>query len=171
GVEVSFSNDTIIFFDYITNYLNSLIKLNKTQNIINIQKRDFITSLKNLIPSLDVLTEDLKPALNKIKDDKRDLQGLLDDVNSKEILCKDVQTKLVTSSIPDGYGDYYTSLDEFLKLYTPYMSTLKNALIYEKSSTDKVKNKSQIADNYKNSFSKYEDVLSSYSNFKELLNK
>ncbi|MGL5353762.1 MAG: hypothetical protein ACRDA5_10645 [Clostridium sp.] len=171
GIDISFSNDNIVFFDNIVNYLNTLLKLNKTQNIINAQKRDFIDSLKNLIPSLDILTENLEPALNKIKEDKRDLQGLIDDVESKEILCKDVQNKLVSSSIPDGYGDYYTSLDEFLKLYNPYMSTFKNALIYDKSTTDKVKNKSQIADNYKNSFSKYEDALTSYSKFKELLNK
>lgn len=171
GINISFSKDTIIFFDNTSNYLNTIIKLNKTQNIINTQKRDFITSLKTLIPSLDKLTEDLEPALNKIKEDKRDLQGLIDDVESKKSLCKDVQNKLVSSSIPDGYDNYYTALDEFIKLYNPYMSTLSNALIYDKSATDKVKNKKQIEDNYKNSFSKFEDVLASYSKFKELINK
>ncbi|MBB6623530.1 hypothetical protein H7E67_08820 [Clostridium gasigenes] len=170
GIDISFSDDTITFFDNIKNYLNALIKVNKAQNIINSQKQDFIISLKSLIPYLNTLTEDLEPALNKIKEDKRDLQVLIDDIEAKEEIYKDVQIKLLSSSIPDGYGDYYTTLDEFSKLYTPYIESFKTALIFDNSCVDPIKNKKEINNNYKNIFSKYQDVLASYSKFKELLN-
>lgn len=170
GIDLSFSDETIIFFDNIQNYLNALIKVNKAQNIINSQKQDFIISLENLIPYLNTLTEDLGPALNKIKEDKRDLQVLIDDIDAKESIYKDVQSKLLSSSIPDGYGDYYTSLDEFSKLYMPYISSFKTALIFDKSCVDPIKSKNEINNNYKNVFSKYQDVFASYSKFKELIN-
>ncbi|MEG1483121.1 hypothetical protein [Clostridium sp.] len=170
GIDISFSDETILFFDNIKNYSNTLIKINKTQNIINSQKKDFIFLLKDLIPQLNLLTEDLEPALNKIKEDNRDLQVLIDDLKSKDEIYKDVQNKLITLSIPDGYADYYTSLDEFFKLYTSYISTFKTALIFDKSCDNLIKNRREINDNYKNVFSKYQDVLTSYSHFKELIN-
>lgn len=170
GINTSFSNESNICFDNITNYLTSLIKLNKTQNIIDSQKQDFIISLKNLIINLNTLTENLEPALNKIKEDKRDLQVLIDDIEGKELILKDVKTTLGLISIPDGYSDYYTYLDEFLKLYQPYISEFKEALIFDKSCTDKIKNSEKINNNYKNIFSKYQDVVASYSEFKNIIN-
>lgn len=170
GIELSFSDETLIFFDNIKNYLNALIKVNKTQNIVNSQKRDFVIILKDIIPDLNILTEDLEPALIKIKEDNRDLQILIDDIKAKELSYKDVQNKLIPLSIPHGYGDYYTSLDEFFKLYTSYLSSFKTALIFDKSCDDPLKNKKEINDNYKNVFSKYQDILTSYSQFKELIN-
>lgn len=170
GIVISFLDETTLFFDNIKNYANALIKINKTQNIINSQKRDFALLLKSLIPQLNTLTEDLEPALNKIKEDHRDLQVLLDDIKDKEEIYKDVQNQLITLSIPDGYGDYYTALDEFFKLYNSYISTFKNALIFDKSCENPVKNKKEINNNYKNVFSKYQDVSASYTHFRELIN-
>lgn len=170
GIKISFPHETIVFFENINNYINTVIKENKTQNIINSQKRDFVLSLKNLTPYLNTLTQDLEPALNKIKEDKRDLQVLIDDLNDKETVLKDVKTKLTSTSIPDGYQVYYESLDDFFKLYTPYITAFKTAIIFDKSSVDPIKDKKEINDNYKNVLTKYEDVCNSYSYFKELIN-
>lgn len=170
GIDISLSDETIIFFDNIKNYTNAIIKLNKSQNIINAQKQDYLFLLESLTPYLDTLTEDLKPALDKIKEDKRDLQGLLDDLDSKESIYKDIEKKLLSTSIPDGYNDYYVCLEEFSKLYTGYLSSFKTAVIFDKSCDDPIKNKKEITNNYKNVQSKYEDVLASYNKFKELLN-
>jgi len=170
GINISFSEETLSFFDNIRNYINALIKSNKTQNIINSQKRDFINSLKALIPNLNTLTEDLEPALNKIKEDKRDIQVLITDLENKEEIFKDVQSKSSLTSIPDGYDDYYNSLDEFSKLYEAYLSSFKSALIFDKSYINQIEKSKDIANNYNNVFSKYQDVLASYLKFKELLN-
>lgn len=170
GINISFSKETLSFFDNISNHINALIKINKTQNIINSQKRDFINSLKGLIPNLNTLTEDLEPALSKIKEDKRDIQILITDIENKEEIFKNVKNKSSLSSIPDGYADYYNSLDEFSKLYEAYISSFKSALIFDKSYINQEEKPKEIANNYNNVFSKYQDVLASYLKFKELLN-
>lgn len=170
GINISFSEETLSFFDNIRNHINALIKINKTQNIINSQKRDFISSLKGLIPNLNTLTEDLEPALNKIKEDKRDIQVLITDIENKEEIFKNVKNKSSLSSIPDGYDDYYNAFDEFSKLYEAYISSFKSALIFDKSYTNQSEKSKEIDSNYNNVFSKYQDVLVSYLKFKELLN-
>lgn len=170
GIDISFSHEAIMFFDNIQNYTNALIKLNKTQSITNSQKQNYVFLLESLIPYIDTLIEDLEPALNKIKEDKRDIQVLIDDLESKKSIHKDIQDKLLSTSIPDGYNDYYIYLEEFSKLYSGYLSAFETALIFDKSCTDPVKNKKEINNNYKNVFSKYQDVSASYTKFKELLN-
>lgn len=170
-IDVDFSKDTLQFFDNTYNYLNTVIKVNRDSEFQNTQQREFYLQLESFNSKFDSLNEDLMPAINKIREDKRDLQAIVDDLYSKENSYEALKVKILSMSIPNGCMDIYDSLDEYLNMYYIYLKSIKEAVIYEKTCSDIDKFSKEIDKNYKNASSKRDDVLNAYSNYKNILEK
>lgn len=170
-IDIDFSNNTLQFFDNTYNYLNTIIKINRDSEFQNTQQREFFLQLDSFNSEFNSLNEDLMPAINKIREDKRDLQAIIDDLYSKEKSYENLKSKIVSMSIPDGCMDIYDALDEYLNMYYIYLKSIKEAAIYEKTCSDIDKFSKEINKNYKNASSKRDDVINAYSNYKNILEK
>ena len=151
--------------------LNTIIKINRDSEFQNTQQREFFLQLDSFNSEFNSLNEDLMPAINKIREDKRDLQAIIDDLYSKEKSYENLKSKIVSMSIPDGCMDIYDALDEYLNMYYIYLKSIKEAAIYEKTCSDIDKFSKEINKNYKNASSKRDDVINAYSNYKNILKK
>ncbi|MCR1952135.1 MULTISPECIES: hypothetical protein [unclassified Clostridium] len=170
-INIDFSNDTLQFFDNTYNYLNTIIKVNRDSEFQNTQQREFFLRLDSFNSEFNSLNEDLMPAINKIREDKRDLQVIVEDLYSKEKSYENLKSKIISMSIPDGCMDIYDALDEYFNMYYIYLKSIKEAVIYEKTCSDIDKFSKEINKNYKNATSKRNDVIDAYSNYKNILEK
>lgn len=169
NIKISFSDDSLKFIDNFNNYMNTLIKINRDSEFKNSQQKDFIYTLESFNDDITYLNEDLTLAINKIREDKRDFQGIIDDIYNKEDTFNNLKNKLAFLSIPEGCMEIYESLNEYLNTYSAYLNTIKEAVIYEKTSSDVDDASEKITKNYKNSTSKRNDVLKAYSSYENKL--
>lgn len=163
--EIQFSKGSIIFFNTYYDYLNNLVKTNRDIDFLSKQNREFIIKLEAFNASMEDLNKDFSLAINKVREDKRDLSVIIDDIYLKEDSFEGLKEKAFTLSIPDGYLNTYNYLSDYINHYEIYIATIKNAVIYEKTCSDTEKYSKEISKNYKNAYSKREDVLSSYEDF------
>lgn len=169
GIEIGFNDDSLIFFDKLINYLNNLETLTKKNNVNTSQGELFIKSFKTAVNDLSELVEDLEPAISKVREDNRSFDSILNDIDDKESKYLSIKSSINSISIPEGYLSYYNSLIDTFNLYSNYLKTLKVAIIFEKSSTNYEDNKESIDKNYKNAFSKFDDVNDSLNSIKKSL--
>lgn len=161
--------------DSITNFLTAYILYFSKINQINIQKEidnNKITVFKENLTSItndfsDNL-EDLQPAVERIRDEKRTFDVLLNDLNKCENTFNSLKKDLSQCSIPNGYLSYYNKLNDVFSSYSSYLKLIRTAVIYERSS-DYKNDKDTIDKNYTNAFNKYNDVLNELEEFKNLL--
>lgn len=168
-VEISFSEESSKFFEDIVSYLTTLQKITIQQEIKDKQTKEFMDKLNTSINSFSTLLEDFEPAVSKIRADKRSFDVLLKDINKKEEDLKEIKLSFIHSSIPEGCLSYYNALSSIFDIHSTYLSTLKTAIIYEKSSPSYNANKKNIDKNYENAYSKYEDVKFSLDKLTESL--
>lgn len=163
--EIKFSKESILFLNAYYDHLNDLVKINRDDDFLSKQNREFIIKLESFKDSMENLNKDFSLALNKAREDKRDLSAIIDDIYLKEESFEGLKEKVFSLSIPNGYLDTYNYLLDYINYYEIYLSTIKNAVIYEKTCSDVEKYSNEISKNYKNSSSKREDVLASYEDF------
>lgn len=170
-ININFSDETLIYFNNFSNYMNTLIKINRDSAFKNTQTRNYINTLENYKNDISYLNEDLSIAINKVREDKRDLQVIIDDIYKKEETYNNLKEKVMFISIPEGCIEIYEALNEYLNSYSAYLNSIKEAVIYEKTTTDTDKLSDVINKNYKNSTSKRDDVLETYNNYESKLKK
>lgn len=169
GIQIGFNDDSLIFFDKLINYLNNLGALTKKNNINTSQGESFMKSFKTAVTDLSELVEDLEPAISQVREDNRSFDSILKDIDDKESKYLSIKSNINSISIPEGYLSYYNSLIDTFNLYSNYLETLKVAIIFEKSSTNYEDNKKNVDKNYKNAFSKLDDVNDSLKSLKKSL--
>ena len=169
NIDISFNKDTDLFFENFIYYINTIIKINGDLNFKNTQSREFIYKLQSLSKTLDVLNEDLFIAIDKIREDNRDLNVIIDDIYSKEKTYDDIKLSIYSISIPEGNSDIYDSLLEYSNAYKIYLNSIKEAVIYEKSLNNNQLNSNEIMKIYKDSKDKRQYSLDCYDNFKNKL--
>lgn len=165
NIKINFSDGSIKFFDNFSNYINALIKINRDSEFTSKQQKDFMYTLESFNDDITYLNEDLTLAINKVREDKRDFQGIIDDIYNKEEIFNNLKQKATFLSIPEGCMEIYESLNEYLNTYSIYLNTIKEAVIYEKTSSNVDEASEQINKNYKNSTSKRNDVLKAYASY------
>ena len=167
GLKAELPNSAKIFFENSSNLIGTIIKLNKEKNIELNQKKSYVSSLEECIDDFDVISEDIKPALDKIREDNRSLDVLLKDIKEKKSKFSDIKSKSYNLSIPEKGNNCYELLKDTLNYYDLYITSLEHSIIIEKSLDSKVDK--NIDSSYLNSFSKYEDFIKSYNNLKDEL--
>lgn len=170
GIDIELSNDTQTFFENTINYANTIITLNRDNDIKDAATKDFLLKLDAFSKPLKNMSQDLIPAVKKIREDKRSFDPLLDDIIEKKKTLEDIKNKLNLLSIPEDCVHFYNYLNDTLVLYDKYIVSLQNAILFETSCNGYEKNKSSIDKKYTNAISKYNDMMNSYNNYKKLFN-
>lgn len=163
GLTIDFPEDSSLFLDNLSSYLNTLDRLSKEQSIKTSQFSDYMNILSNTASIFSPLLEDLEPAITQIRNDNRSLDIILEDIKAKEDSLASIKTDFSYSSIPEGCLSYYNCFNNVFKLYSTYLSTLKLAVIYEKSAPNYEDHQESIDSNYSNAFSKFDDVKVSFN--------
>lgn len=168
GVNVRFSNSTLSFFNNYYGYLNTLVKINRDSQFKDSIEKEFVYKLESFKNDFTYLNEDLTPAINKIKEDNRDLEVIIDDIYKKEKLYEYLEETLSRISVPEGRMDTYEALKEYLNAYNPYLIAIKEAVILDKTTDNK---EEDINKKYKEASSKRENLLTIFEGFINKLNK
>ena len=165
GLNIEFPSEANDFFNCTSNYINTLIKINREADIKTNQKSSYVLNLKSCINDLDTISEDLRPTLETIRHDNRSVDVLSKDLKLKRSTLNKIRNKTYLFNIPENGKSYYMLLTEVINSYNVYLSSLESSIASEKSSNANSNNKS-ISSNYVDSFSKYEDYKSVLSEFK-----
>lgn len=170
GIHISMSNEVKNYFESTFYYFNSIIKLTRDNDIKVNQKKSYVSNLDDCIKSFSDIDEDLKPALNKIREDNRNLDVLLQDLKDKKSKLNDIKNKTYCIAIPEDGMDCYDLLQDTINYYDLYITSLEHAIMIEETSNDS-DDKESIEENYTNSFAKYDDFQKSLKNLNSELDK
>lgn len=141
-----------VFFQNSSNYVTTILKITRDKNINTEQNKYFTLGLNECLSLLNNIDEDLKPALDKIKEDGRSLDILLSDLRNKRCELATIKNKSYSLTIPkDGYI-LYKELQDTLANYELYLTSLQYSLITESSNSSPSE---IIKENYNESFEKY----------------
>lgn len=169
NIDIYFSKDSDLFFENFIYYINTVLKINNDLSFKNTQTREFIYKIQSISKTLDTLNEDLFIAIDKIREDKRDLNVIIDDIYEKEKAYEDIKLSVYSLSIPEGSSNIYDSLIEYINSYKIYLSSIKEAVITEKNLNDTNLDSSYFINLYKNSKDKRQYTLDCYTSLKNKL--
>ena len=167
GVNAKFPPEAKEFFDNFNIYISSLIKITGENEILKEKNLQYSTSLEKCITFFDEIDEDLEPALNKIKEDGRNLEVLLIDIKSKKSTLNEIKNISYSISIPNEGNHCYELLKGTINYFDLYITSLEHSIIIEKTCDSSPDKDNNILENYKNSFAKYNDFLDNYASFKK----
>ena len=136
GIKTKFPEDATNFFESSFNYFNILIKINRESDIRTDQNKSYVTSIKDCITLFDAIDEDLQPALNNIREEKRSLDLLLNDIKIKKSKLNEIKNKSYSLTIPDKGNDCYSLLENTINYYDLYITALEHSIVVEKSSSN-----------------------------------
>lgn len=162
GLNGSFSEENKVFFENSSNYITTVIKISREKDIKSAQNKYFSQGINDCINLLDTISEDLKPALDKIKEDGRSINVLSDDIKAKRSKLATIKNKSYSISIPTECSSLYKEFQDTLNAFELYINQLQYSIISENSSTEAVINK-----NYDDSFLKYSSYTEKLSDFKK----
>lgn len=157
GINYTLSDYSKIFFLNMKYYTNALIKLNRDSDIINNQKRNYIMEIEKCLSSFEPIKQDLKPAIDKVKEDGRNLTVIIDDINAKKSSLESIKKSFNLLSIPENGRELYNSLSESINAFNVYIFALEKAVVLDGSDNNK-------------SDSLYSDAYDKYSSFLKSLN-
>lgn len=167
GINLNFDKDAKDFFNYIAKHFSTLISLSRDKDIKSLQRNTYITNLNNCIDAFEKIGEDLEPAIDKIREDDRDLNNLIKDIKDKKSALSSIKNQSYCINIPENGTKSYNLLQDTINYYGIYINSLESSIEFEKTcDTSKAKNKVKIEENYKNSFSKYSDFENSLKNLR-----
>lgn len=179
-LNISFPKSADSFFVSLNNYINNLYKSNREKEISASQKLDFLLYTNSVISDFSRLKEDLQAALIKIREDKRDLSILLNDINDKRSEFSEIKNKSYSVSIPSGAQNCYTSLEDMINSYEVYINSLESSVkseitLNKENNTAKnslsITHKSSIDldEKYADAFDKYSNFISSFDSFQNAI--
>lgn len=167
-LNISFPEEANIFFIKLNQYVNNLFKRTREKDIIYSQKQDFLIEINSILSDFSYLKEDLQPIINNIKDTKRSLLILISDINTKRSKYLEIKETSYSMILPNGSQECHESLIEMLNSYEIYLNSIESSIKYdiENSKVNDNKLDTNINNNYKDSFDKYNTFLSCYDTLK-----
>lgn len=169
GISLNYSSSLQNFLYAFISHYSKLNQSKIESELKHSQNTEFITKLSAISNNFLELLEDLKPAVDRVREENRSFDAIINDLNDKENYFNSLKKDLNSVSIPEGYLNYYNSLNDIFCLYSSYLNSIRTAIIYERSSSDYKKNKTVIDKNYDNAYKKYNNVLESTQQFLSLL--
>lgn len=164
GITPNLSDESIKFFESSFNYFSTVLRINKANDIRIDMNKAYLNNIEKCIDEFNNISEDLEPAYIKIKQDNRNLDNLLNDVKLKKSKFNEIKNSCYSMTIPEDASNSYSRLQDTLNYYDLYITSLEHSIIVEQSS--KSNNDENIAKNYQNSFSKYNDFCDSFKDLK-----
>lgn len=169
GLKLEFTEDAIDFFNKLTSYLMTLDNIEKFQKVKDAQTNEFLKGFNLTVTEFSSTLQDLQPAITKIREDNRSLDIILDDLKVKERNFLEIKKSLSKLSVPENCTTLYNQLNDTFTLYSNYLTTMRLAVVYEKSSINYEDNIDNIDKYYSNAYSKYSDVKASLENVNKSL--
>ena len=169
-IKISTPKNLKTFFISFNKFLNESYKSIRENDIISKQKREFFIQINDLLNKFSELKDDVKPALEKIREDNRDLSILICDLNEKRSDFNKVKDTSISISIPVDGKECYETLEETISSYDSYINSLEKSIKNEMQLHDKSK---LILDNidelYTDTFDKYNYFLSCFDNLQKTI--
>lgn len=169
GISLNYSSSLQNFLYAFISHYSKLNQSKIESELKHSQNTEFITKLSAISNNFLGLLEDLKPAVDRVREENRSFDAIINDLNDKENSFNSLKKDLNSVSIPEGYLNYYNNLNDIFSLYSSYLNSMRTAIIYERSSSNYKKNKTVIDKNYDNAYKKYNNVLESIQQFLSLL--
>ena len=169
GISLNYSSSLQNFLYVFISHYSKLNQSKIESELKHSQNTEFITKLSAISNNFLGLLEDLKPAVDRVREENRSFDAIINDLNDKENSFNSLKKDLNSVSIPEGYLNYYNNLNDIFSLYSSYLNSMRTAIMYERSSSDYKKNKTVIDKNYDNAYKKYNNVLESIQQFLSLL--
>lgn len=129
------SNDN----NYLNNilfYLNQIIKLDRDSDIKISQRNDLVVSIDRLHRDFIPLMEDLLTLVDTIKNDNRNINILLPDVQEKINKFEILKNQLYLIPIPENSNKVFYSLEDIFYCYESYINSFSNALLNDINSNN-----------------------------------
>ncbi|NFI05522.1 hypothetical protein FC959_14160 [Clostridium botulinum] len=170
GVKISIPKSLKKFFISLNRSLNESYKSIRENDIISEQKRDFFVQINDLLNKFSSLKNDVKPALEKIREDNRDLSIVIYDINEKRSNFNTIKDSSISISIPVGGENCYEALEEIIASYDSYINSLEKSIKNEMNLRDKSKSTlNNIDELYTDTFDKYDYFLSCFDNLQKAI--
>ncbi|WP_024615651.1 hypothetical protein [Clostridium sp. Ade.TY] len=158
------SEDSLEFFDKSTSYFNTMIKINIMKDITKEKNSDYVLAVEKTLNKFLEIKEDLKPALEDIKNNNRSLYVLIEDLENKKLIFENIKNDLYTLSIPEEAIKIHDLLKETVKYYDTYYSSLETMLYKDLKETNKLPLSS-----YDECFNNYNKFITSFDTFTQNL--
>ncbi|NFR14185.1 hypothetical protein FDF98_06690 [Clostridium botulinum] len=170
GVKTSIPKNLKLFFISLNRALNESYKSIRENDIISEQKRDFFVQINDLLNKFSDLKDDIKPALEKIREDNRDLSIVIYDLNEKRSDFNVIKDSSISISIPVGGENCYVALEEIISSYDSYINSLEKSIKDEMTLQEKSKlTLNNIDKLYTDTFDKYDYFLSCFDNLQKTI--
>lgn len=164
-VPVYLYKNTSTYLQDIFYYINELIKTNRDKGFIQSQKNDFVVSMKSILLKLSSMDEKLFETAKLIRDSKRDLKVLVNDINTKNNSLQELKNDLYSLPIPEQANDCFIALESCLKSYGIYINYFLENLIEE------IDGKTNPTDYYEKSEELFDKFIKSIKDAENTLNK
>ncbi|MDY6011666.1 hypothetical protein [Clostridium sp.] len=151
------SEDSLKFFDKTYKYFDTLIQVNTLKDINKEKNSSYMLSSDKLITKFKEIDDDLKPALEDIKKNNRDLYILLEDIANKKAIFKDIKNDFYMLSVPEDATELHSSLLKSINTYESYINSIEYVV---DSDIDSKESPKQLNE-YDNSFIKYNEFMNS----------
>ncbi|AIY82424.1 hypothetical protein U729_1404 [Clostridium baratii str. Sullivan] len=161
GIESILSEKNLEFFDKTNKYFETLIQVNIIKDINSEKNSAYVLAVDKIILNFKEIDEDLKPALNDIVNNNRDINVLTSDISNKKSSFEHIKNDFYSLSIPEEATELHSSLVKTISLYEDYINSIDSSL----SDYDATTKDTSI---FKDSFSKYSDFA---TYFKDLCDK
>lgn len=165
GLPIYLENDNVSFFNNATNYINEIIKLKRDHDIKNSQKNDFLISLDKCLLMFSNLNQDLTPAIERVRNENKSLNVIIDDVNKKIVEFDAIKNDYYSLTIPEQGLECFNKLGELFSLYDNYINELLIALKEESENNNKDN------ENYDNALERYKTLQTSLDEFYKIYDK
>lgn len=162
GLPIYLEDNNISFFGNATNYINEIIKLKRDYDIKNSQKNDFLINLDKCLLKFSSLNEDLTPAIERVRNENKSLNVIIDDVNKKIVEFDSIKNSYYGLTVPEQGLECFNKLGELFSIYDDYISELLTAL------KDETENNNKDNKYYDNAFLKYKTLQNSLDEFDKI---
>ena len=139
GISLNYSSSLQNFLYAFISHYSKLNQSKIESELKHSQNTEFITKLSAISNNFLGLLEDLKPAVDRVREENRSFDAIINDLN------------------------------DIFSLYSSYLNSIRTAIIYERSSSGYEKNKNVIDKNYDTTYEKYNNVLDNIHEFLSLL--
>lgn len=157
------SEDSLEFFDKTYKYFDTLIQINIMKDITKEKNSTYMLSSDKLISKFKEIDDDLKPALEDIKKNNRDLNILLTDITNKKSIFENIKNDFYMLSVPEEATELHSSLLQSINTYESYINSFDDILDSDIASKDNPKG----LDEYEASLSKYTEFIDSLETTKK----
>lgn len=157
GFKSILSEKSLEFFEKTNKYFETLIQVNIIKDINSEKNSAYVLAVDKIILNFKEIDEDLKPALNDIINNNRDINVLTSDISNKKSSFEHIKNDFYSLSIPEEATELHTSLVKTISLYEDYINSIDSSLSdYDATTKD--------TSTFEDSFSKYSDFATCFKN-------